>query len=96
MGKIINLEKEIRIVNVKSVWEEILPILQDNYDKSFPQKINMKEVEIIDSAGLQLILFLFSLAEELPEKYIIESLSDKIKQLSQSIGFRISKGEVKK
>lgn len=88
MGKSIIIKKEIKIRDVKKLWKDII-------EMKTPVTIDLKKVESVDGAGLQLLIFLFRLTENFPEKYIIKDLSDKLRQILISFGIN-NKREVKK
>ncbi len=94
MGKKIVSEKKILIRNVGKVWDGIYDELTNISDTESFLAINMGQVETVDSAGLQLIIFLLS--NDFPHKCQIEGLSEKIKQQLISSGFNVEKEEVKK
>ena len=87
MGKNITIEKEIKIRNVKKVWGNIKA-------QKTPLDLNLKEVEVVDGAGLQLIIFLLNLSKKFPPKYKIIGISEKLKSLLGSTGYIIGKGEI--
>ncbi len=95
MERNISLGKEIKITNAMKQWKEILPILQNEEEEVPPVNIDMKAVESVDGAGLQMVLYVLSAAEKAEEKIRITGLSGKIEQLSLLCGFNTGKSEVK-
>lgn len=94
MEECITLEKELLIRNINKVWDDIFPRLRNASDNESTVNINMKQVESVDGAGLQLIIYLLSLSIKFPQKYRINNLSDKISRMSETFGFSIEKSEV--
>jgi len=94
MGEKMKLEKEVKIRNVKKIWHKIDPFLKEIADTKSSMEIDMAQVESVDGAGLQLIIYFLNLSNEYPEKIRIGGLSDKIRQMSSSYGFHIKEREV--
>jgi len=86
MGKSISIDNEIRIRNVKKVWEKVKAL-------KTPVTIDLKEVVNVDGAGLQLIIFLLTQSDKYPKKYMIDGISEKLKIQLITNGYVIEKGE---
>ncbi|MBI9102438.1 MAG: STAS domain-containing protein [Spirochaetales bacterium] len=95
MKKTIKLDQEIRIVNLNSIWEKILPELKKAREKNNLCKIDLSKVEKLDGAGMQTILFLNSLTEEFPQNFEISGISDIILSKMETLGCRPVEREVK-
>ncbi len=89
MGSSIEIDKEIKIRNVNKTWKKIT-------EAESPVSLNLTGVETVDGSGLQLIVYLISIAEKFPEKYCIEGISDNLKELLESFCIDTKEREVEK
>lgn len=77
------MEKEIKISNVKSVWDELR-------DKEFPLEIDLSNVEKIDGAGLQLLAYL-----QTRDQYSITNIPETVLAMMKRNGLPLEKGDMK-
>jgi ABC-type transporter Mla MlaB component len=82
MNNKIQLEKEIIIRNVATIWKKIK-------EQISPLEINMESVEKIDGAGLQLIVFLKTLEKDFPDQFKLINISGEIDNKLINSGFEV-------
>lgn len=91
MKKQILLERDIKIRNVKKEWDNICRLQKK--DSTGSLKIDMSQVETVDGAGLQMILFLLTLARDFPERFQIDAVSETLRKTASFFGFSMEQKE---
>ena len=95
MSESIAIEKELKIITMKEIWNMLFPKIANAIKTNTEMKINMGLVESIDGAGIQLILYLYFLSREFPDNIIIADTPEKIMNKLNELGFSLDKSEVK-
>lgn len=81
------IQKEIKIIEVKNVWNNIKKL-----DK--PAELDFSNIENCDGAGFQLICFIVTLSNSFPSEYIIKGFSDYIKDKLNFNRIIYTKGDI--
>lgn len=85
----VTIGNEIKIKNVKKLWNEITRT-------EIPVNIDLNKLEKVDGAGFQLLVKLFQMEQNFPEKYTLSGLSENMSQTLVTYGYNHKKGDVKK
>ncbi|MGL1890101.1 MAG: hypothetical protein OCD02_00675 [Spirochaetaceae bacterium] len=87
MGSVFCLENDIKIRNVKSVWDNIMLL-----DK--PVNIDFHNVESLDGAGFQLVVYIISISKSFPNEYLVNDISEYIKNRLEFHRINYTQGDV--
>ena len=86
MSEKITMETEIRIMNLKPIWEEIEKKLKKAKKNKSVLEIDLSRTETIDGAGLQTLMYLNYLSEEFPDNLNISGIEENISNKLKKIG----------
>jgi ABC-type transporter Mla MlaB component len=80
MGGNLNLDEDLRIMNVGGQWEKIHKLMSESEEE--PVKISFGKVKSLDGAGMQLFLYVCQIAEDSKGKVLVTDFSEKIGQFA--------------
>lgn len=87
MDETIKLSESIRIVTAAREWSAVKKALQENTQGKEPVVVDVRSVQKMDSAGLQMILYLLHYQSEFPLRLKVTGIGDSLIRAFREHGY---------